>query len=378
MKIMKRLVRDEKGQALIAAVILLLVGGLIVASLLSYMGTGLLAGRVYERRTAELYAADAGVEDAVWKIQNQTAEVKGLTQCYQSTNYTITDVNGKSVAVNITTMKFVNNVTFDYLVESIATGDGSGTKIEAYITGTTVYGNYSGITNNVITSQGEFNLKPGDNITPSAGENGPVANYTAAWPTAEELCAWYFDDVEGEESYDSDIMILNGDTELEPFYRNGELEIKSGTAGITVTLTGTVYITGDTLIGTTGKDFTLDLNGYTIFVASNSSAPKKALWVGTKCKIIGPGAIIAIGDVYFEPNIPVGMTDPVFIMSVVGKSTIQPGGNFYGSIAGSVEVNLQPNTSLNYPGTGFGAINFPGCTAGRYIYGIASWEVSPQ
>ena len=53
------------------ALILLLIGGLMTAPLLSFMGSGLIAGEVYEARTAELYAVDAGVEDAIWKIQNQ-------------------------------------------------------------------------------------------------------------------------------------------------------------------------------------------------------------------------------------------------------------------------------------------------------------------
>ena len=69
-KVVKNLARDEKGAALILALLLLLIGGLISAALLNHMGSGILAGEVHERRTAELYAADAGVEDALWKIQN--------------------------------------------------------------------------------------------------------------------------------------------------------------------------------------------------------------------------------------------------------------------------------------------------------------------
>ncbi|MDH4299722.1 MAG: hypothetical protein OEV54_03690, partial [Dehalococcoidia bacterium] len=68
--IVRRLIKEEGGQALLLAVILLLVAGLAVASLLSFMGTGLRLNPVYEGRVAELYAADAGVEDAVWKIQH--------------------------------------------------------------------------------------------------------------------------------------------------------------------------------------------------------------------------------------------------------------------------------------------------------------------
>jgi len=61
--------RDEKGQALILVLILLLVGSVIIASLLGFMSTGLIAGQVYEEKADELYAADAGVEDALWQIR---------------------------------------------------------------------------------------------------------------------------------------------------------------------------------------------------------------------------------------------------------------------------------------------------------------------
>ena len=50
----KRLIRDEKGRTMILALILLVVGGLIIAPLLAYMSTGLIAGEVYEMSTAEL------------------------------------------------------------------------------------------------------------------------------------------------------------------------------------------------------------------------------------------------------------------------------------------------------------------------------------
>jgi len=373
----KRLIRDEKGQALIIALVLLLISGLIVAPLLSYMNTGLTTGGVYERKADELYAADAGVEDAVWKIQHpDQADVP--SSCGDPTrSYPPITVNGKSVAVTIT---WVNNTTntVTYRVVSTATGDGSGTQIEAYITGTTVYGDFSGITDNVITSLGEIELSPNVEVSPPEGEeNGPVGNYTAAWPTAKEIAAWYFEDVEDEEPYDSDTVYLYGvDMELGPLYRDGELEITNSQNPLaTLTLTGTIYITGDTVISPT-KDLIIDLNGYAIFVASNTTG-QPALYIGGKCGIAGPGAIIAVGDIKFEPNIEAGTTEPVFVMSISGETFLLPGVDFYGSIAGSVVVDIQPGGSINYPEEGFGVINFPGCTAGRFIYSIASWEVGP-
>ena len=55
---------------LILVLVLLVVGGLILAPLLGLMSTGLVAGQVYEKKTAELYAADAGIEDGLWKIKH--------------------------------------------------------------------------------------------------------------------------------------------------------------------------------------------------------------------------------------------------------------------------------------------------------------------
>jgi hypothetical protein len=66
----KGIISNEKGYILIAALILLVIGGLILTPLLGLMSTGLLAGKVYEKKMHEYYAADAGIEDALWKIQH--------------------------------------------------------------------------------------------------------------------------------------------------------------------------------------------------------------------------------------------------------------------------------------------------------------------
>ena len=381
--VVKRLIKDEKGAALVMALVLLLIGGLITAPLLSYMGTGLLAGEVYETRTAELYAADAGVEDAIWKIQNED----GYLPCNPTSparNYIITDVNGKNVDVTITSVALfqgIGNLTGTYRVESITTGSGSGTQIEAYIEGVNKYGDYGDIVDNVLTSLGEITLKPGSNVTPSVGEHSPLEYYDGDWPVIWELEDFYGEQVEDEDPYPFGTIDLAGvDMEIGPFYRDGELDIvNTSNTPATLTLTGTIYITGNTLIGKTGKGFTLDLNDNTIFIASNFTDPKKALWIGGQCNVEGPGVLIAIGDIYFEPNIEAGMTEPIFIMSVTGDTFLQPGGDFYGSVAGDVLVQLQPGTSINYPESGGWAddLNFL-IGVKKLVYSIDSWEISQQ
>jgi len=375
----KRLIRDEKGQAMALVLILLIVGGLIVSSLLAYMGTGLLNGRVYERRTAELYAADAGVEDAVWKIQHQVDEVYYLYcgQGNHTLSYNISDVNGKSVSV---TIAYVDALTYN--VTSIATGNSSGTKIDAYVSTINLYGNYSGLLNQIVTTQGEIDEQGKQYLNYTPG-NGPVENYTGAWPTPQELKDFYWQDVKNVTPYGSGTIDINGVNMTKgPLYRDGTLDIKNtSNTPATLKLTGTLYITGDTAICygfSINKEMTLDLNGQTIFVASNSTGSgHEALKIGDKCNIKGPGVIIAIGDIYFKPNSQIG-TNPVFVLSVSGTTTLQPGGNFYGAVAGSVEVDLQPGTHINYPTGGFGGygLNFLMGTQKLLVYSIASWEVS--
>jgi hypothetical protein len=383
--------KDEKGQAMLLAMILLLISGLMAAPLLAHMGSGLLAGEAYQTRTAELYAADAGVEDALWKIENQVDEVKYLycgggnhSYSYPEPGDPPFEVNGRSVAVTIT---WVNNGTngATYLVESTASGNSTGTQINAYVTATEVSADYGGLLENIVTCQNETDIKKKVDLIYPAG-HGVVENYTGDWPTPEILEGFYWQDVKDTTPYSSDTIDLNGnDMALGPLYRNGPLQIRNSKSKTfpTLTLTGTLYVTGDTVIGTTDQNFALDLNGHTIFVSSNTSGNKKALSLGgsDRVTLIGPGAIIAVGDVYFQPKVNTGMTDPILVLSVFGTTQMQPSGDFYGALLGSVDVIVQPGStpSITYPEDGFGGsnLNFPlGAVFNRFCK-IASWEASP-
>jgi hypothetical protein len=214
---------------------------------------------------------------------------------------------------------------------------------------------------------------------------GVVYNYPDPnWPPPEILSDWYLEDVEDATHYYGDMVVdLAGlDDEIGPLYVDGELTIKNSVTASpepTLSLGGTLYVTGDTLIGATDKDFVLDLNGHTLFVASTTSGSQKALSVGGKCTVKGPGIIISVGDVYFSPKGDVGsITEPVFLFSVSVTAQLQPSNNWYGAIAGSVDVVVQPglNPTIAYPPGGFGMLNFPGMTAPRLAYGVESWEIT--
>ena len=95
-----KLRKDEGGYALILVLILLILVGIIIGPLLLLMTTSLMSAYRHEEGMLGFYAADAGIEDAAYKIQNadgnlpQNADDEPLV-------YPIEDVNGNDVTVTI-------------------------------------------------------------------------------------------------------------------------------------------------------------------------------------------------------------------------------------------------------------------------------------
>ncbi len=69
-KIFKRLSGRESGQILIMVLIMTLLGAVILTPLLSFTIGGMKQGQSNQQSTDRFYAADSGVEDAMWKIRN--------------------------------------------------------------------------------------------------------------------------------------------------------------------------------------------------------------------------------------------------------------------------------------------------------------------
>lgn len=116
-RILKKLLRTEKGQALPMVLILMAVSGLIIAPLLSYMSSGLKVGKAYEKMADEFYAADAGIEDGLWQINsNNLEELFGNYERYDydaeyayPTSYPV-NVNDIDVAVTIENVWIPKNI----------------------------------------------------------------------------------------------------------------------------------------------------------------------------------------------------------------------------------------------------------------------------
>ena len=362
--------KNESGQGALAMVLLLLMlGAVILTPLLVFMSTGVKAGQVYESKLQEFYAADAGVEDAIWKINNGSLSVPA--------DYLLDEeVNDRNVSVTIE-----DEGGGFYKINSTATSDtGGNTTIECYVFNIPSFFN---LFDNAITSNGTICVKGDVNGTTVAEDCTPQpgcdnTNCTELgeledpiiWPSELQLSTYYWKQVKNLTPYSDDRIDIDTDPIIGPLYRDGTLDIyNSGSVGKNATLNGTVYVTGDTKIGTAPHPFTLNLNGQTIFVESASVDPQEAIEIGGKCTITGSGCIIAVGDIYFAPDGDVGSEGEfVFIMSIKGTVTLQPSGEFYGAVAGDVEVmqrpGLNPDIIWIYPGDGDN-FNFPTETVGE-------------
>ena len=79
MKFLRHIVDSEKGQVLPIVLALLALGGLTIVPALNYAATGLNSSRTIEKGVNGLYAAEAGVEDALWCLGNSISPSQQLS-----------------------------------------------------------------------------------------------------------------------------------------------------------------------------------------------------------------------------------------------------------------------------------------------------------
>jgi len=69
-RFLKQMIKREKGQALPVVLVLLVIGGLTIVPSLNYTTTSLNSSQILGERVKGIYAADAGLEDALWSLAN--------------------------------------------------------------------------------------------------------------------------------------------------------------------------------------------------------------------------------------------------------------------------------------------------------------------
>jgi hypothetical protein len=361
---MKRTAKGEKGSVLPLALVLLVLGGVILAPLLGLMSTGLLAGQVYEGKMGSYYAADAGVEDAISKIKGDVPD---------SYPYVYPEplvVNGDSVGVTIFRQDLDPTCGEELryrILSTVVTDDGGETA--AIVNGTTIdahlsvsYLDLSAFLDNAIVSNDTITLKgdtvvngdiwlpdeEGLTVDSDVVINGTVkdeGDMSLVWPTAEQFSSYYMQEMEG--AYDPggfiDIKDLNPKT-IGPWYREGSLAVDNTGDSATIVLEDTIYVAGDLEFIQPGasRNYTINLNGQSVFVEGDFSL------ASTSISILGSGCIIVVGDINFQPNIIGDDDDFVLVMSITGETFFHPSGDFSGCIVGDTHVQLQPHCTINW------------------------------
>jgi hypothetical protein len=113
-----RLSSGQSGQALILVMIFLLLGSLTLVPTLTHISTALKTGQTYEQNTNELYTADSGIEDALWRIKYDymSPDLMGLTYNpydFETTFlYETENINNMAANFTIANVWFPTDVNF--------------------------------------------------------------------------------------------------------------------------------------------------------------------------------------------------------------------------------------------------------------------------
>ena len=90
----------QSGQMLVLALLALALGIILIAGFLYYVSTSQRAAAAVLEEALEQYSADAGAEDAMWKLANLPAFRDSLAGGVPY-SYTI-DINGRTVTITVT------------------------------------------------------------------------------------------------------------------------------------------------------------------------------------------------------------------------------------------------------------------------------------
>jgi hypothetical protein len=362
--------KKQQGQILIlSSLIIMVFASLGIVPILDFMSTGVTTTKNTGLHTQEIYAAEAGVYDSIWKI---ILIMPGVPKWPTDPplQYSIAGgVNDKLVDVTLTKID-----TQTYRIHSTATNPDTGhqSTVDSDLKIGTPGGlDLSAFTTFAMTSQGSITTKLSDDI------NGDVwipnsANYTGSppsgdmiiapvtgWPPVSLLETYFSLLVNTSHPYSGGTIDVSNPAQSGPLYVHGVSNNNYTLTG-TGNLTGTIYVDGNLALD---HDADVHLDGNNIFATGSISTSPQSL-------VAGPGAIIAIGNIDFSPQVT---PNYLFVMSVSGSVNFQPQGDFVGSVSGNVSINLQPNCSLTWEDPGVGTLDLPGLY--NHIQEIKTWEI---
>jgi hypothetical protein len=367
LKTIKRKLKDESGQALAMALIMLVLGGLLVVPTLSFMTTNLNANRQIDRKNLELYAADAGVEQVLWNIKYNQPTFTLPTGTGEQTVVNGLQVNGKTIVATI------SKQGSDYRITSTASADDHSTTVECYID---AQADLSWFFDSAITAAQDVTIKPGtvvtgdvtygtslDNKGEIIGEEIYDPNLATSWPTAEYLSSYYYEQVDDLEDFGSSQITISGGrtnpTTIPRLYRDGNLELKGGgwaRLGVD-TKAGTADATEANFLSDADGEFAESYVGSTVWNTTDDTYALVSSYVSSG-KLGISKDIMANDETYtmYNKSLPVYVTGALSV-NPTGGCVLDLNGNTFFS---GDTIYLGPKTTIRGSGCfiAVGNINF--------------------
>jgi hypothetical protein len=338
---------NQKGQALIIALVLLALVSLILPPLLNLASSALLQGTMIENRTKRIYAADAGVESAWLNISNGALNLPSDVND-QWTYFVDNLASDTTVNVTITLLSQSENSN-KYTVNSISNFRNNSNTIDATIT--TQKGDYSYFMDNLLTTEGDLYFK--NKVT----VNGPIQGAYLSLKDPEPGDGYV-------ENVPDPAIVWPSESELQSHY--SDLDTLPDGTTISSDLTSDIHVTGTCDIES------INLNGHTVFADSI---------INVAGGLTGEGCLVAIGNIEISNHLDTGEPGSGIFLVSLGRINFDPGANFYGWAAGKEGLTLKNgggssctilpfNYDLNFPG--LGGSGGPGVKAGTTI--ISTWK----
>ncbi len=353
---------------LVSALIIFTCVSICIPPVFGLMSTGINTAKNSGLHTQEIYAAEAGVYDAFWKVIIVDPGIpKGIFD--PPLEYSLDGgVNDKQVDVTVT-----RHNSFNFHVISVAFDPNTGhvSTVEADIATIGVSGlDLAEFAQFAVTSNGTigadfYNVKITGNIWLPDATNyegkPPDGGITEApivgWPTQDQLETYYSYLVNMSNPYTNSVIDISNPMLRGPLYAQGAGNYVLTGSG---TLTGAMYIDGNLFLDQYAD---VNLDGNTIFITGSFQTHPLAY-------LNGPGAIIALGDVVFSPQVAPSY---LLVMSVTGNVDFQPNGDFIGAVCGNVDITMRPNSSITWQDPGVGNLDIPGIY--NHIRTIESWAI---
>ena len=290
---LKKVILDESGRVLVWTLVILGLGSLLIPPLLASISTNLFASRTIEEGLKEQYAADAGVENALWHLAYGGLVLKdGQEESLPEFTINI----DKTVIVTVTNEG--NNI---YKITSTA----KDTVIRSYVEYSP--GGNLEIYKGALVSAGKITLAQGCTVDgdirygsdstftyqePFTHTNGSEIPGDIEFPPTDEFAQTYKDEALAGGTY-TGTMTIDSSCSLGPLYITGDLNVGMNHV---VTLGGTIYVEG-------------------------------SIKVQKDSEFTGSGSIVAVGDIYMQKVTGFGTDSDSVIMSLLGGVSFDKAAN---------------------------------------------------